>query len=55
MDGRRLEWGQHDVFAIPGWHEYSLDNASASDDALLFSYSNEPALRALNVYREQPC
>lgn len=53
VDGRRIEWGQHDVFAIPGWHEYSLDNSSASDDALLFSYSNEPALRALNVYREQ--
>lgn len=53
VDGRAYEWGERDLFAVPGWHEYSLVNDSASEDAVLFSYSNEPALRALNLYREQ--
>jgi gentisate 1,2-dioxygenase len=55
VDGRRYEWGEHDVFAVPGWREYFLANGSSSTDALIFSYSNEPVLRALNMYREQPC
>lgn len=55
VDGQQYEWGGHDVFAVPGWHEYSLSNASSSQDVVLFSYSNEPALRALNMYREQTC
>ena len=55
VDEREYEWGQRDVFAVPGWHEYSLANGSATEDAVIFSYSNEPALRALNLYREQPC
>lgn len=54
VDGQEHQWGQHDVFAVPGWHEYSLINDSASSDAVLFSYTNEPALRALNLYRDQP-
>ncbi|MCL2586276.1 MAG: cupin domain-containing protein [Streptosporangiales bacterium] len=53
VDGRDYDWGRNDVFAVPGWHEYSLSNASASQDAVIFSYSNEPALRALGLYREQ--
>lgn len=42
-----------DVVAVPGWARYRLDNASGSDDAVLFAYSNRPALRALHLLREE--
>ena len=43
-------WEAHDVFVVPSWccvaHE-------ASDDAVLFSYSDRPAQKALGLWREE--
>ncbi|ROR46470.1 cupin domain-containing protein [Kitasatospora cineracea] len=54
VDGVRLEWSEHDTIAIPGWATYRHVNASASQDAVLFSYSDEPVMRALGLYRTEP-
>ncbi|MEV4754429.1 cupin domain-containing protein [Micromonospora sp. NPDC049559] len=53
VDGRRLEWGPKDVFAVPGWATYEHVNAARGDDAILFSYTDAPALTALGLYREE--
>ncbi|MCE0762050.1 cupin domain-containing protein [Pseudonocardia kujensis] len=42
-----------DILAVPGWARYRLDCASTSEDAVLFAYSNRPALRALELLREE--
>jgi gentisate 1,2-dioxygenase len=34
------------------WHEHA--NASASEEAILFSMHDEPILRAFGLYREEP-
>jgi gentisate 1,2-dioxygenase len=52
VDGQRLEWGEHDVFAVPGWAVYEHLNSSSSDDAILFAFTDEPVLRALGLFRE---
>lgn len=48
---QRLEWGPGDTFALPYWFEHHHGNPT-SEDALLFSFSDEPAIRALGLYRE---
>jgi gentisate 1,2-dioxygenase len=48
----RLEWSDHDVFCVPGWSPYHHEVA-AGRDAVLFSYTDEPVLRALGLYRER--
>jgi gentisate 1,2-dioxygenase len=52
VDGKRLEWGEHDVFAVPGWATYEHLNRSMSNDAILFAFTDEPVLRSLGLYRE---
>ncbi|CAM5658680.1 1-hydroxy-2-naphthoate 1,2-dioxygenasee [Streptomyces alboniger] len=51
VDGKRLDWAQNDTFAVPGWASYRHLNTSASADAVLFSYSDEPVMRSLGLYR----
>jgi gentisate 1,2-dioxygenase len=51
VDGVRLDWQDRDVFAVPGWAVHQHVNSSGRD-AYLFSYSDEPAIRALGLYRE---
>lgn len=53
VDGTEIAWGEHDVFVVPSWAPCQHINASRSDDAVLFSYTNEPVLRALGLYREE--
>ncbi|MER7775545.1 cupin domain-containing protein [Streptomyces sp. NPDC096191] len=53
VDGERLEWSQHDTFAVPGWTSYQHVNTSASADAVLFSYSDQPVMRSLGLYRTE--
>jgi gentisate 1,2-dioxygenase len=52
VDGIELHWARGDTFAIPTWalhrHESLGDN-----DALLFSYTDEPTIRALGLLRER--
>jgi gentisate 1,2-dioxygenase len=49
---RRLDWSERDVFCVPGWARYA-HQVPAGEDATLFSYTDEPVLRALGLYREQ--
>ena len=49
-----FEWEEKDIFAIPSWCPHAHANASASEDAVLFSFNDFPAMRALALYREQP-
>ena len=53
IDDRVFEWEPHDVFVAPSW---SKVNHEASADAVLFSFSDRPAQKALGLWREQcPC
>lgn len=52
IDGQKIEWKEHDTFALPGWAVHEHVNGSASDEAILFSFTDEPVLRALGLYRE---
>jgi gentisate 1,2-dioxygenase len=49
---RRLDWEDKDVFTVPTWtfHEHVNTGDRA---ALLFSFSDAPVLKALDLYREQ--
>ncbi len=51
--GERFEWGQGDVFVVPtwAWHEHA---SSGGTDALLFSVTDEPVMRVLGLFREEP-
>ncbi|MGH9062794.1 MAG: cupin domain-containing protein [Acidimicrobiales bacterium] len=51
--GTRLEWGPHDVVAVPGWAPHEHVNLSASEDAILFAYTDEPVMSALGLDREE--
>jgi gentisate 1,2-dioxygenase len=53
VDGQRIDWGEHDIFVVPSWAGYQHINASRSHDAVLFSYTNEPVVRALGLYRDE--
>jgi len=52
IGGRRFDWEEKDIFALPSWAPHSHANASATDDAVLFSFNDFPAMRALGLYRE---
>jgi gentisate 1,2-dioxygenase len=49
---QRFDWQQGDTFVVPLWHAHRHSNAS-SDEAILFSISDAPALKALGLYREE--
>jgi len=51
IDGRRLAWGAGDTFALPVWAEHRHANPGG-EDALLFSFSDRPAVEALGLHRE---
>jgi gentisate 1,2-dioxygenase len=53
IDGRRFEWESKDVFVVPGWSRHEHVNESTTHPAYLFSYTDEPVFRALNLYREE--
>jgi gentisate 1,2-dioxygenase len=50
--GRRFDWEEKDIFALPSWAPHSHANASSTEDAVLFSFNDFPAMRALALYRE---
>jgi gentisate 1,2-dioxygenase len=49
---QRFDWRQGDSFVVPLWYAHRHMNSS-SDDAILFSMSDAPALKALDLYREE--
>jgi gentisate 1,2-dioxygenase len=53
VDGKRLDWDSKDVFVVPGWAWHEHVNESAAHPAYLFSFTDEPVFRALNLYREE--
>jgi gentisate 1,2-dioxygenase len=53
IDGVTLDWEERDTFALPGWALHEHVNESASEEAILFSFTDEPVLRSLDLYREQ--
>ena len=53
IGGQRFDWEEKDIFALPSWTPHSHGNSSAGEDAVLFSFNDFPAMRALALYREQ--
>ena len=52
---RRFDWEQGDSFVVPLWYAHRHLNGSSSDEAILFSMSDAPMLKALDLYREESC
>jgi len=53
IDGKAFEWEPQDVFVAPSWSRVEHE---ADGDAVLFSFSDRPAQKALGLWREHaPC
>ena len=48
---RLFEWAGRDIFVVPSWCPVSHD---ATEETVLFSFSDRPAQRALGLWREDP-
>ncbi len=46
------KWEAGDVFVVPGWVWHEHENTT-SDDAILYSISDQPIIEAVGLYREQ--
>jgi gentisate 1,2-dioxygenase len=53
IDGRRFDWEERDIFAVPSWSVHEHANASSSEDACLFSFNDLPVMRSLGIYAER--
>jgi gentisate 1,2-dioxygenase len=49
---QRFDWEEGDSFVVPLWHPHRHENR-ASQDAILFSMSDAPVLKSLELYREE--
>jgi gentisate 1,2-dioxygenase len=47
---RSFEWSKRDIFVVPSWCSVSHQ---AAEEAVLFSFSDRPAQKALDLWREQ--
>jgi gentisate 1,2-dioxygenase len=53
VNDKVLEWEEKDVFVVPSWAKVQHET---DGDAVLFSFSDRPAQKALGLWREQvPC
>ncbi|MGI4843439.1 MAG: gentisate 1,2-dioxygenase [Janthinobacterium lividum] len=50
IGGRRFDFAPRDTFVVPSWATLALE---ASDDAVLFSFSDRPVLEAIGQLREE--
>jgi len=50
IGGKRFEWEEKDIFCVPSWTRY---RHGASSEAVLFSFNDLPAIKALSLYREE--
>ena len=50
VGGKRFEWEEKDIFCVPSWTKY---RHGAQGEAVLFSFNDLPAMRALGLYREE--
>ena len=46
---QRFEWEEKDIFCVPSWTRY---RHGAASEAVLFSFNDFPAMKALGLYRE---
>jgi gentisate 1,2-dioxygenase len=53
IDGKQFNWRQGDIIALPPWALHEHANASAKDDAVLFSIQDAPVLNALGLFYEE--
>ena len=53
VNGTAIEWRKHDCFMLPPWQWHAHRNASKTDQAILFTVSDRPALEALGLYHEE--
>jgi gentisate 1,2-dioxygenase len=54
IEGQRFEWAGGDFLALPPWSWHEHANTSVTDEAILFSITDLPAVEALGLYREEP-
>ena len=53
IGGARFDWQERDIFCVPSWAWHEHANASATEDACLFSFHDLPVMQALDLYREE--
>jgi gentisate 1,2-dioxygenase len=53
INGKSFDWEQGDTVVLPSWCWHSHENRSDSADAVLFSVTDRPVLKALGLYREE--
>lgn len=53
IEDKAYDWGPGDVVALPTWAWHAHENLSATADAVLFSFTDAPVMKALHLYREQ--
>jgi gentisate 1,2-dioxygenase len=54
VGGRSLDWEDKDTFCVPGWTSHQHVNLSTTEPAFLFSFTDIPVLRSLDLLREEP-
>jgi gentisate 1,2-dioxygenase len=52
VGGRRLDWEDKDVFTVPTWTFHEHVN-TGQRPAFLFSFTDAPVMKALDLYREE--
>ena len=53
INGLRFDWQERDIFCVPSWAWHEHANASETDDACLFCFSDLPVMEKLALYREE--
>lgn len=53
INGQRFDWQERDIFCVPSWMFHEHANASATEDACLFCFSDLPVMHSLGLYREE--
>ncbi|MEE8563620.1 MAG: cupin domain-containing protein [Alphaproteobacteria bacterium] len=54
VDGKEINWKQHDAFVVPNWSWHHHANGSKDNDAILFSANDIPILQPFGLYLEEP-
>jgi gentisate 1,2-dioxygenase len=54
VGAERFDWEAGDSFVVPLWYPHRHVNGAASEEAILFSMSDAPVLKSLQLYREEP-
>jgi gentisate 1,2-dioxygenase len=53
INGLRFDWQERDIFCVPSWAFHEHVNASQTEDACLFCFSDLPVMQSLGLYREE--